>query len=231
VTTVPQRVLVVDDEPHILRGLSASLAAAGYAVTGATSVASALREAALRNPDVVVLDLLLPDGTGLEVCRRLREWTQVPIIVVSAQDAETDKIAALDAGADDYVTKPYATGELLARLRAVSRRAAAAPGEAPTVAFGAVEVDMALRTVRRDGREVHLTPREYALLAELARHAGRVITHPALLRAVWGPGFERETHYLRVYMGRLRAKLEADPSDPEHLLTEGGVGYRLRPDA
>jgi len=230
VTAVPLRVLVVDDEPHILRGLSASLNAAGYTVSGAGTAEDALRAAALRTPDVVVLDLRLPDASGLEVCRRLREWTQVPVIVVSAHDAEEDKIAALDAGADDYVTKPYATGELLARVRAVTRRAAAAPGVEPQVAFGGVVVDLALRTVTRDGAAVRLTPREYDLLAELARHAGRVITHPALLRAAWGPGYERETHYLRVYMARLRGKLEADASDPRHLLTEAGVGYRLQPD-
>ncbi len=229
-TAVPLRVLVVDDEPHILRGLSASLNAAGYTVSGAGTAEDALRAAALRTPDVVVLDLRLPDASGLEVCRRLREWTQVPVIVVSAHDAEEDKIAALDAGADDYVTKPYATGELLARVRAVTRRAAAAPGVEPQVAFGGVVVDLALRTVTRDGAAVRLTPREYDLLAELARHAGRVITHPALLRAAWGPGYERETHYLRVYMARLRGKLEADASDPRHLLTEAGVGYRLQPD-
>lgn len=230
-TTVPQRVLVVDDEPHILRGLSASLNAAGYQVTGAATAEEALRAAAMRTPDVVVLDLRLPDASGLEVCRRLREWSQVPVIVVSAHDAEEDKIAALDAGADDYVTKPYATGELLARVRAVTRRAAtAAPGAAPQVAFGGVVVDLALRSVTRDGAPVHLTPREYDLLAELARHAGRVITHPALLRAAWGPGYERETHYLRVYMARLRGKLEGDASDPRHLVTEAGVGYRLQLD-
>ena len=226
----PQRVLVVDDEPHILRGLWASLNAAGYHVTGAATAQEALRAAALRTPDVVVLDLRLPDGSGLDVCRRLREWTQVPVIVVSAHDAEEDKIAALDAGADDYVTKPYATGELLARVRAVTRRAATAPGSQPQVSFGGVVVDLALRSVTRDGAPVRLTPREYDLLAELARHAGRVITHPALLRAAWGPGYERETHYLRVYMARLRGKLEADASDPRHLVTEAGVGYRLQLD-
>jgi len=162
------------------------------------------------------------------VCRRIREWSQVPIVVVSAVDDEGAKIAALDAGADDYVTKPYAVGELLARLRAAMRRAAAPAGEEPTVTFGDVSVDLAMREVRSGGEEVHLTPHEYGLLAALARHPGRVMTHRALLSAVWGPGYSDETHYLRVYMGTLRRKLEADPSRPKHLVTETGVGYRLR---
>ena len=224
----PARILVVDDEPQVLRGLTAALSAAGYEVSGAATAAQALEAAALNPPDAVVLDLLLPDGTGEEVSRRLREWTQVPIVVVSAVDEEAQKIAALDAGADDYVTKPYAVGELLARVRAAMRRAAAPAGEAPTVTFGRVSVDMAMREVRVDGRPVHLTPHEYGLLAELARNPGRVITHRALLSAVWGPGYADETHYLRVYMGNLRRKLEDDPSRPAHLVTETGVGYRLR---
>jgi two-component system KDP operon response regulator KdpE len=224
------RVLVVDDEPQVLRGLTAALTAAGYEVTGAGTAAGALESAALRPPDAVVLDLVLPDGGGVEVCRRLREWTQVPVVVVSAVDAEIEKIAALDAGADDYVTKPYAVGELLARLRAALRRGAAPPGEPPEVAFGDVRVDLARREVRRDGAVVHLTRHEYGLLAELARHPGRVLTHRALLLAVWGPGYAAETHYLRVYMGNLRRKLEPEPGRPRHLVTETGVGYRLRPD-
>jgi two-component system KDP operon response regulator KdpE len=227
--SAPARVLVVEDERQVMRALTAALAAAGYEVTGAATAAEALQAAALRPPDAVVLDLRLPDGTGVEVCRRLREWSAVPIVVVSAADAETDKIAALDAGADDYVTKPYAVGELLARLRAVMRRAAAPAGEPPVVAFGDVEVDLARREVRRGGEVVHMTPHEYGLLAELARHPGRVLTHRALLGAVWGPGYGDETHYLRVYMGNLRRKLESDPARPVHLVTETGVGYRLRP--
>jgi two-component system KDP operon response regulator KdpE len=222
------RVLVVDDEPQVLRGLSAALSAAGYGVDEAATGAEALRVAALHPPDAVVLDLRLPDMSGVEVCRRLREWSQAPVLVVSAVDAEEDKIAALDAGADDYVTKPYAVGELLARLRAVMRRAAAPPGEAPAVRFGDVEVDLARREVRRAGEPVHLTPHEYGLLAELSRHADRVLTHRALLNAVWGPGYADETHYLRVYMGHLRRKLEVDPARPRHLTTDTGVGYRLR---
>jgi two-component system KDP operon response regulator KdpE len=176
----------------------------------------------------VVLDLRLPDGSGVEVCRRLREWSQAPVVVVSAVDEEDEKIAALDAGADDYVTKPYAVGELLARVRAALRRAAAPAGEAPAVRFGDVEVDLARREVVRGGVPVHLTPHEYGLLAELARHPGRVLTHGALLGAVWGPEYRAETHYLRVYMANLRRKLEEDPSRPRHLVTETGVGYRLR---
>ena len=223
------RILVVDDEPQVLRGLSAALTAAGYEVATAATAATAIEAAALLPPDAVVLDLILPDGSGVEVCRRLREWTQVPIVVVSAVDEETEKIAALDAGADDYVTKPYAVGELLARVRAAMRRAAAPAGEEPVLAFAEVTVDLALREVRRRGEVVHLTPHEYGLLAELARHPGRVLTHRALLVAVWGPGYSTETHYLRVYMGNLRRKLEDDPSRPAHLITETGVGYRLRP--
>ncbi|MGD9570660.1 MAG: response regulator [Thermoleophilia bacterium] len=222
------RILVVDDEPQVRRGLLAALTAAGYEAEGAATAAEAIDAAALRPPDAVVLDLLLPDGTGVDVARRLREWTQVPIVVVSAVDAEEEKIAALDAGADDYVTKPYAVGELLARVRAALRRGAAPPGEEPAVAFGDVRVDLALREVRRGGEVVHLTPHEYGLLAELSRHPGRVLTHRALLLAVWGEGYAHETHYLRVYMGNLRRKLEEDPARPAHLVTETGVGYRLR---
>jgi two-component system, OmpR family, KDP operon response regulator KdpE len=222
------RILVVDDEPQVLRGLQAALSAAGYEVETAATAADAIDAAALRPPDAVVLDLRLPDASGVDVCARIREWSQVPVVVVSAVDEETEKIAALDAGADDYVTKPYAVGELLARLRAALRRAAAPAGESPAVGFGDVEVDLALREVRRDGDVVHLTPYEYGLLAELARHPGRVLTHRALLAAVWGPGYADETHYLRVYMAQLRRKIEAEPARPRLLQTEPGVGYRLR---
>jgi two-component system KDP operon response regulator KdpE len=228
------RVLVVDDEPVIVRGLRANLEAAGYDVATAATAAEALQAAALRSPDAVVLDLRLPDGDGLDVCRSLREWTQAPVIVVSAVRSETEKIAALDAGADDYVTKPYSIGELLARLRAALRRSSLPAGRlSHRVVFGDVEVDLADRWVTRGGERVHLTPREYELLAELARHPGKVLTHAALLRAVWGVAYQTETHYLRVFMTRLRGKLEEDPSRPRHLLTETGIGYRLlaeRPD-
>lgn len=226
--SVAARVLVVDDEPQIVRGLSASLRAAGYDVSSAESAHEALQAAALRPPDAVILDLALPDGSGVEVCRSLREWTDAPVIVVSALDAEGDKIAALDAGADDYVTKPYAVGELLARLRAALRRGAAPGGTTPQVVFGDVAVDLARRDVTRSGAPIHLTPREYELLAELARHAGRVLTHATLLRTIWGPTFVGETHYLRVQMASLRQKLEPEPARPRYLVTETGVGYRLR---
>ncbi len=222
------RLLLVDDEPQVLRSLSAALSAAGYAVSTAATGAEALSHAARAPVDAVVLDLRLPDGSGVEVCRRLREWSAAPVVVVSAVDDEAEKIAALDAGADDYVTKPYAVGELLARIRAALRRGAAPAGEPPTVAFGDVEVDLAAREVRRAGDVVHLTPHEYGLLAQLARHPDRVQTHRALLAAVWGAEYGAETHYLRVYMGNLRRKLEDDPSRPAHLVTETGVGYRLR---
>jgi len=222
-------VLVVDDEPLILRGLTASLTAAGYTVVTAVTGGGALEAAALRQPAAVVLDLRLPDMDGVEVCRRLREWSEVPVIVVSAIAGEAQKIAALDAGADDYVTKPYSVGELLARLRAALRRASetTAGGE---VRFGDVVVDLALGQVHRDGAPVHLTPLEFDLLAALARHPGKVLTHSILLRTVWGLAYQGETHYLRVYMARLRRKLEPDPSRPRHLLTQSGVGYRLVPD-
>jgi len=227
---VNARILVVEDEPRILRALSALLETAGYAAEGARTVADALQAALLRPPDAVLLDLLLPDGNGLHVCRRLREWSHVPIVVVSAVGDEQEKIAALDAGADDYVTKPYAPGELLARLRAVLRRSVGPPGEGTTVSFGDVAVDLGRREVRRAGALVPLTSHEYGLLAELARQPDRVLTHRALLREVWGPDRASETHYLRVYMARLRRKLEADPARPRHLVTETGVGYRLRRD-
>jgi two-component system KDP operon response regulator KdpE len=225
---VQARVLVVEDEGSILRSLSSVLRAAGYEAVGAGTADQALQAAALRPPDAVLLDLRLPDASGLEVCRRLREWSEVPIVVVSALGDEGEKIAALDAGADDYVTKPYAPGELLARLRAAMRRAAAPAGDPPLVAFGDIEIDLAAREVRRAGEPVALTAHEYGLLSELGRHPGRVLTHQALLRAVWGPGYADQTHYLRVYMGRLRRKLEPDPARPRHLVTETGVGYRLR---
>lgn len=225
------RVLVVDDEPLIVRALRASLSATGYDVRAAMTAGEALDAAAVWAPDVVLLDLRLPDGDGVDVCRRLREWSQVPVVVVSAMDQEADKVAALDAGADDYITKPYSTGELLARLRAALRRAALAGEGEPLVRFGDITVDLVRREVRRDGERVHLTPLEYDLLAELARHPGRVMTHAALLRAVWGLAYQGETRYLRVYMANLRRKLEDDTSRPKHLLTQAGVGYCLAVDS
>jgi two-component system KDP operon response regulator KdpE len=222
------RVLVVDDEPQIIRGLSAALKAAGYEVASAETATEALSAAATHPPDAVILDLALPDGSGVDVCRTLREWSDVPVIVVSALDTEADKIDALDAGADDYVTKPYAVGELLARLRASLRRSAVPANTEPQVLFGDVTVDLERREVLRDGAVIHLTPREYEVLAELARHAGKVLTHAALLRTIWGPTYVGQTHYLRVLMAGLRQKLEPVPARPRHLVTETGVGYRLR---
>jgi two-component system KDP operon response regulator KdpE len=223
------RVLVVDDEPPIRRFLRASLAAAGYGVEEAATGAEALRMAASHPPDAVLLDLGLPDTDGVEVTRRLREWSAVPVVVLSARGRESDKIEALDAGADDYVTKPFAIGELIARLRAALRRAARPPGETEAVVVtGPLAIDLARRRVTLDGADVKLTPIEYRLLVTLARHAGRVLTHAALLREVWGPGSTTQHHYLRVFMAQLRRKLESDSSRPQLLLTEPGVGYRLR---
>lgn len=223
------RLLVVDDEPPMRRFLRASLTAAGYAVEEAGTGAEALRIAASHPPDAVLLDLGLPDLDGVEVTRRLREWSAVPIVVLSARGREADKIEALDAGADDYVTKPFAIGELTARLRAALRRSARTAGdEQAVVAVGDLVVDLGRRRVTAAGADVKLTPLEYRLLATLARHAGRVLTHAALLREVWGPGSTTQHHYLRVFMAQLRRKLEADPSRPQYLLTEPGVGYRLR---
>ena len=223
------RLLVVDDEPPMRRFLRASLTAAGYAVEEAGTGAEALRVAASHPPDAVLLDLGLPDMDGVEVARRLREWSAVPIVVLSARGRENDKIEALDAGADDYVTKPFAIGELTARLRAALRRSARTEGdEQAIVTTGPLAIDLGRRRVTLAGADVKLTPIEYRLLATLARHAGRVLTHAALLREVWGPGSTTQHHYLRVFMAQLRRKLEADSSRPQLLLTEPGVGYRLK---
>jgi two-component system, OmpR family, KDP operon response regulator KdpE len=225
-------VLVVEDEPQVMRFLRATLPAHGYRMLEAASGAQALVETQTRQPDLVLLDLGLPDLDGLEVTRRIREWTSVPIVVISARGQERDKVQALDAGADDYLTKPFGTDELLARMRVALRHAArVACGGGETV-FEADElrVDLAARLVYRRGEEVRLTRTEYRLLAALVQHAGKVLTHRQLLREVWGPGASSETHYLRVYMAQLRHKLEDDPARPRHLLTETGVGYRLRAD-
>jgi two-component system KDP operon response regulator KdpE len=224
-------VLLVDDEAQIVRAIAAILRGAGFAVATAATGEEAMRAAALRPPAAILLDLGLPDTDGVTVCRRIREWSDAPVIVVSAADDEYGKIDALDAGADDYVTKPFSAPELLARLRAVIRRSAV-PAEAEAVLrFGRAEIDLDRRIVRRDGAPVHLTAREYGLLACLARHPGRVLTHAALLRDVWGPAYVAETHYLRVHMANLRKKLEVDAASPRHLLTETGVGYKLQPGA
>ena len=219
------RVLVVDDEPQFLRALATNLRGAGYDVATAPGAAEAHAAAGLAPPDAVILDLVLPDGTGTEVCRELRRWTDAPIIVVSAVGDEEEKIAALDAGADDYVTKPFAIGELLARLRAALRRTT--PDGEPVIAFGKVRVDLEKRAVEVDGAPVHLTPHEFDILRLLARNQGKLLTHRTILREVWGPAYGDESNYLHVYVSQLRRKLEPDPSAPRHLVTEPGAGYRL----
>ncbi|GAA2925278.1 response regulator [Streptomyces enissocaesilis] len=224
------RVLVVDDEPQIVRALVINLRARKYEVDAAPDGATALRLAAARHPDVVVLDLGLPDMDGVEVIRGLRGWTRVPVLVLSARHTSDEKVEALDAGADDYVTKPFGMDELLARLRAAVRRAepAGAAGDDVLVdAGGDFTVDLAAKKVHRDGRDVRLTPTEWHLLEVLVRNTGRLVSQKQLLQEVWGPSYGTETNYLRVYMAQLRRKLEADPSHPRHFVTEPGMGYRF----
>lgn len=226
----PPVAVIIEDEPQIRRFVRSALEAQGWQVHEADSLRRGVTEAGTRKPDLLVLDLGLPDGDGIDLIRDVRGWSTVPIIVLSARADESDKIAALDAGADDYLTKPFGVGELLARVRANLRRPRAGAGgedASPLLRFGDVEVDRQARIVRRAGREVHLTPIEYRLLLALLAHAGRVLTHRQLLREVWGPSHAEQSHYLRIYMGHLRQKLEADPAQPRHLLTETGVGYRL----
>jgi two-component system, OmpR family, KDP operon response regulator KdpE len=222
---VSARVLVVDDEPQFLRALVTNLRGAGYEVDTAVTAAEALTTAGLHPPDAFILDLLLPDGTGVEVCRELRTWTDAPIVLVSAVGEEEEKIAALDAGADDYVTKPFAIGELLARLRAALRRAGS-PAD-PVLNVGPITVDLEKHAVTVDGEAVHLTPHEFRLLRVLAQNEGKLMTHRSILREVWGPAYGDESNYLHVYVSQLRRKLEPDPVRPRHLLTEPGAGYRL----
>jgi two-component system KDP operon response regulator KdpE len=222
------KVLVVDDEPQIVRALRINLSARGYEVLTAHDGASALRLAADGKPDVVVLDLGLPDMDGTDVIAGLRGWTTLPIIVLSARTDSTDKVDALDAGADDYVTKPFGMDELLARLRAAVRRSVVAgPEDEPVVRTASFTVDLAAKRVLKDDVEVHLTPTEWGLLEVLARNAGKLVAQRQLLRDVWGPAYEKETHYLRVYLAQLRRKLEPEPARPRHLVTEPGMGYRF----
>jgi two-component system KDP operon response regulator KdpE len=221
------RVLVVDDEPAILRFLRPALEANDYEVTSAVTLADALKRIAKEPPDVVVLDLGLPDGDGKDVIRQVRQWSQVPIIVLSAREREAEKIEALDLGADDFVNKPFGVGELMARLRTALRHRRQTQGEAAVVRIGGLEIDLPRRRVVRDSSEVKLTSREFDLLSSLARHPGKVMTHRQLLTAVWGPAQVEETQYLRVYIGHLRQKLEEHPDDPKIILTELGIGYRL----
>lgn len=224
----PASILVIDDESPIQHFLRVSLEAQGYQVVEAATGKRGLIEAASRTPDLIILDLGLPDMDGIEVTRQLREWSKAPIIVVSARGKEQDKIAALDAGADDYLTKPFGVGELMARVRVALRHAASSSDSGqPTFEIGDLHVDLSRREVTAAGRSVHLTPNEFKLLAVLVKHAGKVLTHRQLLKEVWGPGSGNETHYLRVYMNQLRQKIEADPAQPKYLLTEPGVGYRL----
>ncbi len=224
------RILIVEDEAAIRRFVRLTLDTAGYEVYEATDLQRGLIEAGTRRPDALVLDLGLPDGDGIDLIRELRTWSTAPIIVLSARTREDDKIAALDAGADDYLVKPFGAGELLARVRAQLRRhlAQGSKGE-PVIRFGDVVIDLARRSVERGGAALHLTPIEYRLLTHLAAHAERVLTHRQLLQAIWGPGHAEDAHYLRVHMANLRRKTEADPTRPRHLLTETAVGYRFRP--
>jgi two-component system, OmpR family, KDP operon response regulator KdpE len=218
--------LVIDDEPQIRRLLRVTLEANGYRVFDAATGQDGVAQAAQRRPDVVVLDLGLPDLEGVEVLKRLREWSKVPVIILSVRDREDDKVAALDAGADDYVAKPFNSAELLARLR-VALRHARPTTESSMFRSGPLEVDLTARLVKLNGREVRLTATEYALLRLFVQHAGKVLTHRHILREVWGPNHVNQTHYLRVYLAHLREKLEVNPAQPEHFITEAGVGYRL----
>ena len=228
--------ILIEDEPQIRRFVRLALEAEGWLVHEADTARRGLLDAGTRKPDLLVVDLGLPDGNGLDLIRDVRTWSNVPIVVLSARSDESDKIAALDAGADDYLTKPFGVGELLARVRANLRRPRAGPGNAstpgsdeedPVFRFGEVAVDRQARVVRRNNEEVHLTPIEYRLLMALIANAGRVMTQRQLLKDVWGPSHTEQGHYLRIYMGHLRQKLERDPAQPEHLLTETAVGYRL----
>ncbi|MEH1166308.1 response regulator [Micromonospora sp. CPCC 205539] len=224
------RILVVDDEPQILRALRINLRARRYDVDVADTGAAALKAAASHPPDLVVLDLGLPDIDGVEVIRGLRGWTAVPIIVLSGRAGSEDKVAALDAGADDYVTKPFGVEELLARIRAVTRRLGAPSETVPALRIGQHTVDLADRTVvRDDGTEVKLTPIQWSVLEKLLRHPGKLVSQRQLLQDVWGPEYQNETNYLRQYLAQLRRKLEDDPARPRHLITEPGMGYRYRP--
>jgi two-component system KDP operon response regulator KdpE len=225
------RILVIDDEPEIRRVVRAGLSGAEFNVEWAPTAAAGLEMVPRWHPDVVILDLSLPDRDGLEVCRELRSWSSVPIIVLSVRAGDADKITALESGADDYLTKPFSMGELLARVRVALRHAAhaAGPADASTrFETGDLTIDFARRVVTMGGVEIHLTPTEYEVLKYLAMNAGKVVTHRTLLRAVWGPAYEDEAHDLRVFIGQLRRKVEPEPSRPRYLLTEPGVGYRLR---
>ncbi len=222
------RVLVIDDEKQILRALRINLSVRGYEVFTAATGAEALRVAADHRPEVVILDLGLPDMSGIEVLEGLRGWLTAPVIVLSARTDSSDKVEALDAGADDYVTKPFGMDEFLARLRAAVRRGAKVEVDEPVVETDSFTVDLAAKKVIKDGSEVHLTPTEWGMLEMLVRNRGKLVGREELLKEVWGPAYAKETHYLRVYLAQLRRKLEANPSQPKHLLTEAGMGYRFQ---
>ncbi|WP_158167551.1 response regulator [Mycolicibacterium smegmatis] len=224
---IKTRVLVIDDEPQILRALRINLSVRGYEVRTAASGAEALHSAADHRPDVIVLDLGLPDMSGIEVLHGVRGWLSAPVIVLSARTDSSDKVEALDAGADDYVTKPFGMDEFLARLRAAARRAAVPETDQPVIETTSFTVDLAAKKVIKNGAEVHLTPTEWGMLEMLVRNRGKLVGREELLREVWGPAYATETHYLRVYLAQLRRKLEDDPSHPVHLLTEAGMGYRF----
>ena len=228
-TNAGHLILIVEDEPQIRRFLRTTLTAEGYRVVEAENGERGVTEAATHKPDLVMVDLGLPDIDGVEVVKRIRAWSSLPILILSARSAEANKVAALDAGADDYVTKPFSVGELSARIRVALRHAArgANAGAVDTLHFGNIEVDLERRLIRSEGKDVHLTPIEFRLLGCLAAHAGMVLTHRHLLREVWGPSHVDQAHYLRIYMKQLRHKLEPDPARPRFLLTETGVGYRL----
>lgn len=225
----PLIILIIEDEHAIRRFVRTALEGEGCRVWEADTLRRGLREAGTRKPDLVILDLGLPDGDGVDFIRDLRTWSSMPVLVLSARIEEYDKVAALDAGADDYLIKPFGVAELLARVRAVCRRAARGPDGVADIAFGAVNVDLENRRVFRFGQVVHLTPIEFRLLTTLLTKPGKVLTHRQLLREVWGPAYVERSHYLRIYMGHLRQKLEADPARPQYLLTETGVGYRFNP--
>lgn len=222
------KVLIVDDEPQILRALRINLSVRGYEVAIAATGSAALHVAADQHPDIVILDLGLPDMSGIDVIGGLRGWLTAPIIVLSARTDSSDKVGALDAGADDYVTKPFAMDEFLARLRAAARRAAVAEVDEPVVETSSFTVDLAAKKVIKNGTEVHLTPTEWGMLEKLVRNRGKLVGREELLKDVWGAAYAKETHYLRVYLAQLRRKLEDDPSHPVHLVTEAGMGYRFQ---
>lgn len=229
-TALTNQILVIEDEKQIRRFVCAALQSEGCSVIETDTIAQGLSLAATRKPELIILDLGLPDGNGVEFVQDLRNWSSLPILILSARAAEDDKIQALDAGADDYLTKPFSVGELLARVRALLRRSkATTEQENPVINFGEISVDMLQRRVTRQGQQVHLTPLEYRLLCVLIANSGKVLTHRYLLREIWGPAYAQSSHYLRIYVGHLRQKLEHDPTQPQHFLTETGIGYRFQP--